>query len=193
MRRTISANRSVSSLVIAEHNGTNLLPGTLSAVKAALDIGGSVNLLVAGHNVSAVAAKAAGVKGVSKVLTLDNKAFANPVAEDLAKATLSIVKNYTHVLAPSSNVGKNFIPRLAAVLDSSPLTDISAVVSADTFKKPTYAGSAISTFKMSDPIKVSLFLYQCYFACVLFDSSCVIVFVFFVLFCAVSARSIHCI
>ena len=142
-------------MVIAEHNGTTLTAGTLSTIKAATQIGGNVTVLVlGGSNLSTVATAAAAVAGVSKVLALENATLTQSVAENYTKAISPLAKNYTHVLAPSSNTGKNYLPRLAAVLDSQPLTDISAVVDAETFKRPTYAGNAISTVKMTDAIKV---------------------------------------
>lgn len=148
---------SASSLVIAEHNGATLTPGTLSTIKAAGQIGGDVTVLVVGGaNVGAVASKAASVAGVSKVLSLENASLGHSVAENYTKAIAPLAKNYTHVLTPSSNTGKNFLPRLAAVLDSQPLTDISAVIDAETFKRPTYAGNAVATVKMSDAIKFLL-------------------------------------
>jgi len=151
---TRSFRRFASTLVVAEHTGGAITPSTLSTVKAASAIGGQVNVLVLGHNVKEVADKASKIAGVSKVLVADNSAFANPVAEDIAKLCGTIAKNYTHVLTPSSGAGKNFLPRLAAQLDVSPLNDVSAVVDENTFKRPTYAGNAIATVKMSDSVKL---------------------------------------
>jgi electron transfer flavoprotein alpha subunit len=89
----------------------------------------------------------------------DNSVFANPVAEDIAKVAGTVAKGYTHVLTPSSGAGKNFLPRLAAQLDVSPLNDVSAVVDENTFKRPTYAGNAVATVTMSDSVKVVLYTY----------------------------------
>lgn len=101
--------------------------------------------------------KAAGaVKGVSKVLLLNNPIFKNKVAEDMAKAVLNLVKGYSYVLSPSSNLGKNFLPRVAAQLDASPLTDIISIIDQETFQRPMYAGNAIATIKNKDPIKFLL-------------------------------------
>jgi electron transfer flavoprotein alpha subunit len=101
--------------------------------------------------------KAAGaIKGVSKVLVLNSSVLKDKVAEDMAKAVLNLVKGYTHILCPSSNLGKNFLPRVAAQLDASPLSDIISVIDQETFQRPMYAGNAIATVKNKDPIKFLL-------------------------------------
>ncbi len=111
--------------------------------------------MVIGKNVSEAATHASKVKNVSKVLVVDNDAFANGLAEDISKVVQEVAPKYSHILAPSSNSTKNFIPRAAALLNSSPLTDIISVVDESTFKRPVYAGNAIATVKMSDAHKVS--------------------------------------
>jgi len=164
VRRAVSssavAQRGAKTLVIAEHDNANLLPSTLATVSAAQKIGGEVDVLIAGNTglAKAVGTQAAAVAGVSKVIALENANLGKRVAEDLSKAILSsgVLKNYTHVLHGSSNAGKNFFPRLAALSDASPATDVLAVVSEDTFKRPMYAGNAIATVKMSDPVKFLL-------------------------------------
>jgi electron transfer flavoprotein alpha subunit len=113
-------------------------------------------VLVIGKNVSDAAAHAAKVKNVSKVLVVDHDAFANSLAEDVSKVVQEIAPKYSHILAPSSNSTKNFIPRAAALLDASPLTDVVSVVDDSTFKRPVYAGNAIATVKMSNAHKVFL-------------------------------------
>lgn len=162
-------------MVVAEHEaGKVLSAGTLSAITAASKIGGDVSLrfigpsfasffrtkqisvLVIGKNVSDAAAHAAKVKNVSKVLVVDHDAFANSLAEDVSKVVQEIAPKYSHILAPSSNSTKNFIPRAAALLDASPLTDVVSVVDDSTFKRPVYAGNAIATVKMSNAHKVFL-------------------------------------
>ena len=161
LRRALSASRSsrnASSLVIAEHEGGKVSQGTLAAITAASNIGGDVNVLVMGKGVGDAATAAAGVSGVGKVLSLDNDALEHSLAEDSAAAVLGVLSggSYSHVLAPSSNHGKNFIPRVAALMDSAPLTDITAVVSEDTFQRPMYAGNAIATVQMKDATKFIL-------------------------------------
>ena len=140
-------SRNASSLVIAEHNGQSLSPGTLSTITAASQIGGDISVLIIGKDAKCVANSAASVKGVSSILIAEKELN---VAENLAKACVAIAQKYTHVLAPSSNYGKNYFPRLSALLDASPLTDVSAIVDADTFKRPMYAGNAIATVKVNN-------------------------------------------
>ena len=146
--------------MIADHDNANLLPSTLATVSAAQKIGGEVDVLIAGSVGvdKTVGTQAAAVAGVSKVIALENANLGKRVAEDLSKAIMSsgVLKNYTHVLHGSSNAGKNFFPRLAALSDASPATDVLQVVSDDTFKRPMYAGNAIVTVKMSDPVKFLL-------------------------------------
>ncbi len=116
-----------------------------------------MSVLVIGKNVDSVAKHASTIKGVSKVLVLDNDVFANLIAENQASAVTQVAKNYSHILAPSTGNGKNYIPRAAALLNSSPLSDILSVVDQDTFKRPMYAGNAIATVKMTDANKVNCF------------------------------------
>jgi len=114
-------------------------------------------MLVVGKGAAAAAANAAKIASVDKVLTSETGDLENGIAEDMASSLLDIVQNgYTHVLAPSSNMSKNYIPRIAALCDSAPLSDIQEVLSADTFKRPMYAGNAIATVQMSDKIKFLL-------------------------------------
>ena len=155
----VSSVRGAKTLVIGEHDNTNLLSSTLAAVMAATKLGKEVDLLIAGNGIDkTVGAQAATVAGVTKVIALDSSKLSKYVAEDLTKAIVSsgVLKNYTHVLHGSSNVGKNFFPRLAALSDASPATDVMEIVSEDTVKRPMYAGNAIATVKMSDPIKFLL-------------------------------------
>lgn len=154
--RTAVAARNASSLVVAEHDGANISASTLACVTAANKIGGEVSLFIAGSNTSDIAANACKIAGVNKVVTCNNEVFSHIIAEDMAKTLLPIAKNYTHILAASSNTGKSYIPRLGALLDSAPLSDVIEVVGEDTFKRPTYAGNAISTCKMSDDVKLLL-------------------------------------
>lgn len=113
-----------------------------------------VSVLIIGSNVKSAAQHASRIQSVTKVLTLEDPLFSHFIAEELSNVLVQIANNYSHVLAPSSNLGKNYIPRAAALLDSSPLSDIIAVQSSDTFKRAMYAGNAIATVKMSNAIKV---------------------------------------
>jgi electron transfer flavoprotein alpha subunit len=140
-------------LVVAEHDNHALKGATLNTVAAASAIGGDIHLLVAGHNCRAVAEAGAQVAGVAKVLLADDPAYEHPVAEDLTALILPLAKGYSHLLAPSTTFGKNLMPRLAALLDVAQISDISAVVSPDTFVRPIYAGNALATVQSRDPIK----------------------------------------
>ena len=141
-------------LVIAEHDGTHLKPGTTNTITAAGKLGGDVTVLVAGHQCASAGAAAAKVAGVAKVLVTDAPQYEGSLAENLTALLLSIAKNYSHIVAPATGVGKNFMPRLAAMLDVQQISDISGVVSADTFVRPTYAGNVMVTVQSSDAIKV---------------------------------------
>ncbi|MFC5359421.1 electron transfer flavoprotein subunit alpha/FixB family protein [Azospirillum himalayense] len=144
----------MSILVIAEHDNAALKPATLNAVSAAAKIGGDIHLLVAGQGAQAVADAASKVAGVSKVLLADDAAYAHPLPENLAPLVVGLAKGYGHVLAAASSEGKNLLPRVAALLDVAAISDITGVVSADTFERPIYAGNAIATVQSSDAIKV---------------------------------------
>jgi len=144
----------MSILVIAEHDNVSLKGATLNTVAAAKAIGGDIHVLVAGANCSAAANAAAKITGVAKVLVADNAVYANQLAENVSLLVAEIGKAYSHILAPATSSGKNIAPRAAALLDVAQISEIIAVVSADTFKRPTYAGNVIATVKSSDAIKV---------------------------------------
>ena len=144
----------MSILVIAEHDNKALNGATLNVVAAAQKIGGDITVLVAGSGAQAVADQAAKVAGVSKVLFADDAAYANQLAENVAKLVAELGKGYSHILAASTTTGKNILPRAAALLDVSMITDIVAVDSAKTFKRPIYAGNAIATVESSEAIVV---------------------------------------
>ena len=144
----------MSTLVIAEHDNTNLKPATLNTVAAANVIGGTVHILVAGHSCQSVADEAAAVDGVEKVILADDSAYENQLAESTANLIKSISSDYSHILAPATTFGKNVLPRLSALLDVQQISEITEVVSEDTFKRPIYAGSCIATVKSSDAVKV---------------------------------------
>ena len=142
------------SLVIAEHDNQSLKAATLNAVAAALQISSEVDILVAGNGTDAVAQAASQIAGVRKVIQVDSPALADQLAEPLAAQILSIAKNYSHILASATANGKNVLPRVAAKLDVAQLSDITKVLSADTFERPIYAGNAIATVQSADSIKV---------------------------------------
>ncbi|MAZ89328.1 MAG: electron transfer flavoprotein subunit alpha [Cellvibrionaceae bacterium] len=144
----------MSILVIAEHDNASLKGATLNVVTAAKAIGGDVEILVAGSNCGGAAEAAAKVEGVAKVLVADNAAYEHQLAENTALLIAEVGKNYTHVLAPATSNGKNIAPRAAALLDVQAISDIISVESADTFKRPVYAGNVIATVQSSDAVKV---------------------------------------
>ncbi len=141
-------------LVIAEHDNASLKAATLNTIAAAQKIGGDIHVLVAGHNAQGAAEAAAKVAGVSKVLLADAAQLAEGLAENVEATALNVAKDYSHVLAPATAYGKNVAPRLAAKLDVAQVSEITAVVSPDTFERPIYAGNAIATVQSADPIKV---------------------------------------
>jgi electron transfer flavoprotein alpha subunit len=141
-------------LVLAEHDNATLKPATLNTVSAAAKLGDEVHVLVAGANCGGAAQAAAKIAGMSKVLVADAPAYEHPLAENLAPLVVEQAKSYSHVLAPATSFGKNLVPRVAALLDVAALADITAVVGADTFERPIYAGNAVATVQSADPIKL---------------------------------------
>lgn len=141
-------------LVVAEYENGAVAPATLNTVAAAAKIGGDVHVLVAGQNVGGVAESAAKIAGVAKVLVADNAAYAHVLPENVAPLIVELAKGCSHVLAPATTNGKNILPRVAALLDVDQISEIISVESADTFKRPIYAGNAIATVQSSAAIKV---------------------------------------
>ena len=141
-------------LVYAEHDNKELKKATLNTITAASKIGGDIVVLVAGLGCEAVAEQAAKVAGVSKVLCASNAAFEHQLAENVAKLVVSLAGDYSHIVAPATTTGKNFLPRVAALLDVNMLTDVTAVIDAETFERPIYAGNAIATVKDTESKKV---------------------------------------
>ncbi|MBA1189450.1 electron transfer flavoprotein subunit alpha/FixB family protein [Pseudomonas entomophila] len=141
-------------LIIAEHENGILAPSTLNTVAAAAKIGGEAHVLVAGQNVGAVAEAAAKIVGVAKVLVADNAAYGHALPENVAPLIKELAAGYSHVLAPATTNGKNILPRVAALLDVDQISEIISVESADTFKRPIYAGNAIATVQSSAAVKV---------------------------------------
>lgn len=141
-------------LVYAEHDNKELKKATLNIVTAASKIGGDITVLVAGSGCDAVAQQASQVAGVSKVICVSNPALEHQLAENVANLVVSLAGDYSHILAPATTTGKNLMPRVAALLDVNMLTDITAVIDAETFERPIYAGNAIATVKDTESKKV---------------------------------------
>lgn len=144
----------MSILVIAEHDNSSLNAATLNSVTAAQAIGGDIDILVAGESCQDAAAQAAQVSGIGKVLVADNSAYGNALAENIAPLIAEVGAGYSHILATATTTAKNIMPRAAALMDVQAVSDISAVVSTDTFKRPIYAGNVIATVQSADAIKV---------------------------------------
>jgi len=144
----------MSILVIAEHDNQDLKSATLNVITAASIIGSDIDVLVAGSNCSSVSEAASSIALVSKVIVADNPAFENCLAENMGSLIAEIGTNYSHILAAATSNGKNCLPRAAALLDVAQISDISAVISEDTFERPIYAGNCIATVQSSDSIKV---------------------------------------
>jgi electron transfer flavoprotein alpha subunit len=145
----------MAALVVAEHDNRALKPATLNALAAAKEIAGDdVEIIVAGRDCLGVAEAAAQIPGVKRVLLAEDAANEHGLAENVAPMLVQLAQNYSHLVAPATTSGKNLMPRVAALLDVMQISDISAVVSPDTFVRPIYAGNALATVRSTDPIKV---------------------------------------
>jgi electron transfer flavoprotein alpha subunit len=144
----------MSILVIAEHNNQQLNPATLGALSAASQLGEVIDVLVAGCDCQIVARQVAAIPAINKVVVADNAVYGHFLAENVAPLIAAICDGYTHILAAASTTAKNTMPRVAALLDVQAISDISAVVSKDTFKRPIYAGNLIATVQSTDAVKV---------------------------------------
>jgi len=144
----------MSILVIAEHDNTSLKADTLKTVSAAQKIGGDITLLVAGFNCQEVVNAAANVNSISKVIACDNEAYEHQLAENISALVVELATDYEHILAAALTTGKNFMPRVAALLDVAQISDIIEVVNSNTFVRPIYAGNAIATVQSLDNKKV---------------------------------------
>ena len=144
----------MSVLVVAAHDGKAVRANVANAVTAATQLGGDVHVLVAGSGAGEAAKSAAALQGVAKVLQAEDAAYANWVAEDIAPLVVKLASGYTHVLAAADTVGKNVMPRVAALLDVAQISEAVSIVSPDTFVRPIYAGNAMATVQSSDKIKV---------------------------------------
>jgi electron transfer flavoprotein alpha subunit len=141
-------------LVIAEHDNSILKGSTNSTIAAAKEISPDISVLVAGHSCSSVSSEVASLDGVSSVMLADSPTYKNFLAEDLANLIVSVSNDFEYILAPATTFGKNFLPRVSAMLDSQQISEITEVVSSDTFKRPIYAGSCIATVKTLESKKI---------------------------------------
>ncbi len=144
----------MSILVIAEHDNSNLKAGTLNTLAAAQQLSSDVDLFIAGNNHGDVINDAKTIDGLNQIISVDSEIYNNFLAEDIANIVASLESEYDYFLAPSSTFGKNFMPRLAAKIDTQMISDIIEILSEDTFKRPIYAGSCIATVKSNDSKKV---------------------------------------
>jgi electron transfer flavoprotein alpha subunit len=144
----------INALVIAEHDNAGIRPATLNTITAAKQLGGAVTVLVAGSGAAAAASAAAAVAGVAKVLHADADIFAHGLAENVAAQVLALASGYSHFVFAATASGKNISPRVAAKLDVGQISDITKVISPDTFERPIYAGNAIATVQSLDALKV---------------------------------------
>nr|WP_321980697.1 electron transfer flavoprotein subunit alpha/FixB family protein [uncultured Cohaesibacter sp.] len=144
----------MTTLLIAEHNNAALNDATAKALTAALELGGDVDILIAGKDCAAAAEEAAKLSGAAKILVAESDALGHHIAEALSAQVVAMADAYDAIVAPATSVGKNFMPRVAALLDVMQLSEITKIVSADTFERPTYAGNAIQTVKSADSKKV---------------------------------------
>ena len=144
----------MSILVIAEHDNSELKVATLNAVAAGMEMGGDIDILIAGLDCDAVADAASQIPGINQVLLANKETYKNGLAENIGNLVVELADGYSHIITPATTNGKNFMPRVAAKLDVSQVSDISSVVSEDTFERPIYAGNCIATVQSTDSVKV---------------------------------------
>ncbi|WP_342619475.1 FAD-binding protein [Rhodoferax sp. GW822-FHT02A01] len=144
----------MTALVIAEHDNVSLKAATLNTVTAAVACGGDVHVLVVGKKAEEAVVASSKIIGVSKVLHADDECFAHGLAENVTDQVLAIASHYSHILFPATSNGKNIAPRVAAKLDVAQVSDVTKIVSSDTFERPIYAGNAVATVQSLEPIKV---------------------------------------
>ena len=144
----------MSILVIAEHDNSELKVATLNAVAAGMEIGGDIDILIAGSDCDAVADAASQIPGINQILLANKESYKNALAENIGNLVVELADGYSHIITAATTNGKNFMPRVAAKLDVSQVSDISAVVSEDTFERPIYAGNCIATVQSTDSVKV---------------------------------------
>lgn len=141
-------------LAIAEHDNQTLKNVTLNTINAATQVAGEIHVLIAGFNCSKVAEQAAKISGIGKVICVDNELYQHQLAENTADLITSLASDYQHIFAPATSNYKNILPRVAAKLDVAQISDITKVVSEDTFERPIYAGNAIATVQSLDSVKI---------------------------------------
>ncbi|HDI4863085.1 TPA: FAD-binding protein [Legionella pneumophila] len=144
----------MSTLVLVEHNNQQLHPATRNTLFAALELGDKITLLVVGYQCRSVAEEAASLEGVHAVLHVDNPCYEHQLAEAVSDLVVSFANSFSAILAPSSTYGKNILPRVAAQLDVTQISDVSKIINSDTFEHPVYAGNAIETVRVLDSLKV---------------------------------------
>jgi electron transfer flavoprotein alpha subunit len=144
----------MKTLVIAEHDNGALKPETSKTINAAIQMGFPVDVLVAGENIANMSETISSIEGVASVLVANNAAYAHQLAESITDLVMSLTDGYSHIVASATTTGKNFMPRVAALLDVAQISEIIDVIDADTFKRPIYAGNAIATVKSLDAKKV---------------------------------------
>ena len=144
----------MKTLVIAEHDNGALKPETSKTINAAIQMGFPVDVLVAGENIASMSETISSIEGVASVLVADNAAYAHQLAESITDLVMSLTDGYSHIVASATTTGKNFMPRVAALLEVAQISEIIDVIDADTFKRPIYAGNAIATVKSLDAKKV---------------------------------------
>ncbi|ANN95082.1 TPA: FAD-binding protein [Legionella pneumophila] len=144
----------MSTLVLVEHNNQQLHPATRNTLSAALELGDKITLLVVGYQCRSVAEEAASLEGVHAVLHVDNPCYEHQLAEAVSDLVVSFANSFSAILAPSSTYGKNILPRVAAQLDVTQISDVSKIINSDTFEHPVYAGNAIETVRVLDSLKV---------------------------------------
>ena len=144
----------MSILVLAEHNNNELKLGTLSAITAASEINKSIDVIIIGSSCGEVVSKLSKVANINKIIVVDNVKYLNPIAEFISPIIYSLASNYSHIIAPASTYGKNIMPRVAALLDVSQVSDVIKIVNQNTFVRPIYAGNAIATVESTDKIKI---------------------------------------
>ena len=172
--RIFLENTAMTALVIAEHDNHQLLPATCHAITAAAQCANEVHVLVAGHNAAVVAQATAQLAGVDKVLHADAPMLANPLAENLAAQVLAVAASYSHIVFAATAHGKNTAPRVAAKLDVAQVSDVTRIISPNTFERPIYAGNAFATVQSSDAIQVLTMRTTSFDAAVTTDNTAVI-------------------
>ncbi len=164
----------MSVLVIAEHDNKELKKTTLNTISAALELDTDVSVLIAGSNVKEIAQECAKTINLSKVIVAESPAYGHFLAENIADLIKELASSYSYILTPATTTGKNFLPRLAALLDVQPISDVLSIESKDTFKRPIYAGNVIATVKSNDSLKLLTIRTTAFDPATTSDESCAI-------------------